>query len=76
MNINLENSFQSPLGRLLPFFISLLDDALIIGLSRLGLKLPWLHWLSPIVMIGMAIVWFVQMLRSQWFQRIFVRKFL
>jgi hypothetical protein len=33
----------------LPLLLSLLDDALIVGLSRLGCEVPWLKALSPLV---------------------------
>jgi hypothetical protein len=56
--------FQNVLRHLFPFLFSLLDDVLIVGLSRLGCHLPWLEWLSPVVIAGTAIYFTVQVIRS------------
>jgi len=50
MSSDSEDPFPSLFRQLLPFLISLLDDALIVGLSKLGCQIPWLESLSPIVM--------------------------
>jgi uncharacterized protein involved in cysteine biosynthesis len=39
------------------FILSLADDALLLVLSRVGLHLPWLNWLSPIIITGMILHW-------------------
>lgn len=56
--------FQNVLRHLFPFLFSLLDDVLIVGLSRLGCHLPWLEWLSPAVIAGTAIYFTIQIIRS------------
>lgn len=43
------------LPQLLIFILSLADDALLLGLSRLGLHFAWLRWLSPVLTGGMVL---------------------
>jgi predicted branched-subunit amino acid permease len=50
MNSDSEDPFPNFLKQCLPFLIGLLDDALVVGLSRLGCHVPWLESLAPIVM--------------------------
>ncbi len=50
MSLDSEDPFPTLVRQLFPFLFSLLDDALIVGLSRLGCNVPWLEALSPIVM--------------------------
>ena len=64
MDINLERPFQSFFSQLLPFMLSFLDDALLLLLSRLGLHLHWLEWLSPVILSCMVTYWVVQLLRN------------
>jgi hypothetical protein len=47
-----EDPFSNLFRQVFPFLFGLLDDALIVGLSRMGCHLPWLEWLSPLVMTG------------------------
>lgn len=35
---------------LIVFVVGLLDDVLLIALSRLGLHISWLHWLAPVIL--------------------------
>ncbi|MBF2021499.1 MAG: hypothetical protein IGR93_15700 [Hydrococcus sp. C42_A2020_068] len=49
MNSDSEDPFTSLFRQFFPFLFGLLDDALIVGLSRLGCKVPWLEALSLIV---------------------------
>ena len=63
MYINLERPFQSFFSQILPFMFSFLDDALLLLLSRLGLHLDWLQWLSPLLMSCMLTYWAVKLLR-------------
>lgn len=65
MDINLEKPFQSLFGQLLTFSISLLDDALLLLLSRLGLHINGLQWLSPVLMICTILYWAVQFWRNR-----------
>lgn len=55
-----ESFFPSLFRQLLPFLLSLVDDALIVGLSRLGCHAPWLKSLSPIVMSCTGLYMLVQ----------------
>jgi len=48
MNLIPEDSGQDFLGQFFLFLLSFVDDALIMGLSRLGCHFSWLHWLSPV----------------------------
>ena len=59
MNIEPEIPLNNLLTKVLPFLLSFLDDALLLGLSRLGLHLHWLHWLSPVVLSCTLVYWAV-----------------
>ncbi len=63
MNLDSEDPLPNLFRQLFPFLFSLLDDALIIGLSRLGCHIPWLEWLSSIVMGCTALYLAVQLWR-------------
>jgi hypothetical protein len=39
------------------FLVSLLDDALLVGLSRLGINIPYLKWLAPIIFVALSYQW-------------------
>jgi hypothetical protein len=43
--------------QVLLFLISLLDDALLLGLSRLGINIPYLKWLAPIIFVALSYQW-------------------
>jgi|YNPMSStandDraft_2_1061718.scaffolds.fasta_scaffold162893_1 hypothetical protein len=60
MNLDSEDPFTGLVRQFLPFLFSLLDDALIMGLSRLGCKIPWLESLSPIIIVGTALYLTIQ----------------
>ncbi|MBV9388612.1 MAG: hypothetical protein JOZ78_19490 [Chroococcidiopsidaceae cyanobacterium CP_BM_ER_R8_30] len=60
MSSDSEDPFPSLFRQLLPFLIGLLDDALVVGFSRLGCHIPWLESLSPIVMGCTALYMAVQ----------------
>jgi hypothetical protein len=45
------------LSGILMFAFSLLDDALLLGLSRLGINVPWLKWLAPIIFVALSYQW-------------------
>lgn len=61
MDINVEKTFVSFLGQLLPFILSFLDDALLLLLSNLGLHISWLQWLSPVILSCTVAYWAVQL---------------
>lgn len=44
----------------LVFLVGLCDDVLIVGLSRLGCKLPLLETLSPIILTATVVYVFIQ----------------
>jgi len=69
MDSNLESPLHSSLSQLLLFLLSFLDDALLLGLSRLGLNLPWLQWLNPIILSCMIMYLAVQILRHRYCQK-------
>lgn len=65
MDVKLESPTHSFPSQLLPFLLSLLDDVLLLGLSRLGLHLRWLHWFSPVI-VGCTVVYYaVELLRHR-----------
>ncbi|QZZ21186.1 hypothetical protein J5X98_01380 [Leptothermofonsia sichuanensis E412] len=49
MDSDSEDPLPSLFRPCLPLLLSLLDDTLIVGLSRLGCEVPWLKALSPLV---------------------------
>jgi hypothetical protein len=61
MDISLEKVFQSFFSQLLPFLLGLLDDALLLLLSRLGFHLHGLEWLSPVILSCTIVYWVVQL---------------
>lgn len=70
MNIDLENVSQLLLASLLPFLISLIDDALLLGLARLGWNVPWLQWLSIILVIVTVTFSVIHLVKSKPFQKL------
>jgi hypothetical protein len=74
MDINLENPFQSFFSQLFPFLLSLCDDALVLGLSRIGLEIHWLNWLSQVILGCTILYWVVKLWRNRhWFGKLFGR---
>lgn len=61
MDINLESPFRSFLSQLLPFMLSFTDDALVLGLSRLGLHIHWLQWFSWVILSCTILYWIMQL---------------
>ncbi|BAZ05660.1 hypothetical protein [Calothrix sp. NIES-3974] len=53
---------SNPSVQLAIFAVSLIDDAVILGGSQIGLHLRWLHWLSPVILVGMFIYISLQIL--------------
>lgn len=49
MKANLNSPLRILLSQLFIFIISLLDDLLLVLLSRWGLHVPWLQWLAPVI---------------------------
>ncbi|MDX2212129.1 MAG: hypothetical protein SFY66_02455 [Oculatellaceae cyanobacterium bins.114] len=70
MNIELEDLSQLILSSLLPFLISLIDDVLLLGLARLGWNVPWLHWLSIILVVCTVAYSVIHLIKSKPFQKI------
>lgn len=70
MDSDSEDPLPNLFRQLLLLLISLLDDVLIVGVSRLGCHLPWLQWLSPVVMTCTVVYLVVQFCRSSYGQRL------
>jgi hypothetical protein len=62
--IDMEDPFPNIVRQSAVFCFSLLDDLLVVLLSRLGCHVSWLEWLSPIVMGCTGIYLLVQFGRS------------
>lgn len=73
MNLDLENLSQLLLSSLVPFLISLLDDILLLGLARLGWNMPWLHWLSIVLIIVTMTFTIIHIFKSKPFQKLLGR---
>ena len=65
MNINFESPFRSFLSQLLPFLLSFSDDALVLGLSRLGLHIHWLQWFSSVILSCTILYWAMKLWRRR-----------
>jgi len=65
MDINLEKLSPSFLSHLFPFVLGFLDDALLILLSRLGLHLNGLEWISPVILSCTVLYWVVQLWQNR-----------
>lgn len=65
MDFNFDGFFDTVFGQVVIFLISLLDDALLIGLSRLGINIPGLQWLPYIVAGGLIVHWTKHFLRHR-----------
>ena len=48
---------QTVLQKGLPVLFSLLDDALLLVLTKIGVNLPWLQWLSGLLLIAAILYW-------------------
>lgn len=57
MHSNFLQLFQTTCQKGFPILLSLLDDALLLGLSRIGISLPWLQWLSLILLSATLAYW-------------------
>lgn len=57
MDLHLDSPLQTLFSQLLPFAFSFLDDALLLLLPRLGLHVPGLQWLSPVLLTGTVLYW-------------------
>lgn len=63
---------DSPLrlfSQIWPVLFNFLDDAVLLGLSRLGFHYHWLQWLSPLLLAGSVMVWAVRLLQTQPWKR-------
>lgn len=57
MDIEIDKPLYSLISQAIPFLFSFADDALLLGISRLGLHLNWLQWLSPLLMSFTVLYW-------------------
>ncbi|MEA5464077.1 hypothetical protein [Leptothoe sp. PORK10 BA2] len=46
-----------------PFILSFVDDAVLMIATRVGLQLPWLQWLSTILLVATLLYWTVRLVR-------------
>jgi hypothetical protein len=68
MQNDLLSLLQSALQKGLPFALSFADDALLFAATRIGLQLPWLHWLSTGLLIATLFYWAFRLLRFLYFK--------
>lgn len=61
MDIDIDRPLYSLLSQGLPFLFSFADDALLLGISHLGIHLNWLQWLSPVMMSCTLLYWTVRL---------------
>ena len=63
MRSDILSFIQTTVCKGLPLLLSFLDDALLLGLTRIGITLPWLQWLSIILLCATALYWSWRILR-------------
>lgn len=63
MDTNLESLMHIFSNQVCPFAISFLDEILLFCLSHLGIELPGLQWLSPLLMTFTVLLWVMRGLR-------------
>ena len=63
MRSDIFDVLQTVLNKGFPFLMSFLDDALLLGLSQLGVNLPWLQWLSTILLSATILYWSFRLAR-------------
>jgi hypothetical protein len=63
MDINQDSLINTFLSQLFPFLFSFLDDAFFLGLSRLGIHIQSLQWLSSLILSYTIIYWVFRLLR-------------
>jgi hypothetical protein len=54
---------QSVLQKGLPLLLNFLDDAILLGMTRMGVSLPWLQWLSWVLLIATLLYWTYRLYR-------------
>ena len=54
---------QSVLQKGLPLLLNFLDDAILFGLTRIGVSWPWLQWLSLVLLIVTLLYWSFRLYR-------------
>jgi|GEM_PF-3169228 len=63
MQNQLVGLLQTVVQQGLPIALSFVDDALLLLLTRAGLHLPWLQWLSTVLLTATLLYWSVRLLR-------------
>ncbi|MCS7031071.1 MAG: hypothetical protein NZL92_06025 [Gloeomargarita sp. SKYG116] len=63
---HLEDPFSVSLRTLIPLLFGLVDDAVVVGLSRLGCTVPVLKVLSPLILSGTVFYVLVQLYSHGW----------
>ncbi|MBD2100682.1 hypothetical protein [Leptolyngbya sp. FACHB-261] len=64
MDTRSEDLSPNPLLQLIPLALSFADDAVLLGLSRLGLPLLGLSWLSSALLGFTLVYWMVRLLKQ------------
>ena len=57
MRSDIFSLLQTVLQKGLPVLFSFVDDALLLGLTKIGVSLPWLQWLSVILLCLTILNW-------------------
>ena len=57
MRSDIFSLIQTTVCKGLPILLSFLDDALILGLTRIGITMPWLQWLSAVLLSATVLYW-------------------
>lgn len=63
MTSNILDLLTTALQKGFPILLSFLDDALLLGLTQIGINLPWLQWLSLVLMSATLIYWSFRLVR-------------
>lgn len=53
---------QLHLSKLAPLALSFADDLLVIGLSRLGISLPGIAWIGPLLLTVTLLFWLTRLI--------------
>jgi hypothetical protein len=57
MRSDISHLIQVTVSKGLPMLLSFLDDALLLALTRIGIQLPWLSWLSGLLLSATVLYW-------------------
>ena len=57
MHNNLFNLLQTAVQKSLPILFGFLDDLLLLGMTKIGITLPWLQWFSIFLLSATILYW-------------------